>query len=115
MILNLLEYTFSSRDGYNVASFRKGEDCIAAMYNNPDLVVLDHSFLIKDSAFTNGLQILCNIRTNGSNVPVIVLSGEEDPEIIEKYNSKGVNKFIRKDSFFIDSLIESIDEVLSEA
>jgi DNA-binding response OmpR family regulator len=115
MILNLLEYTFSSRDGYSVKTFRKGEDFIASLTEIPDLVVLDHSFVLQTSEYKDGLEILRKMRSNNNNMPVIILSGEQNTDVIEEYNSIGVNKFIAKDSYFIDSLIESIDDVFAPA
>jgi two-component system, OmpR family, response regulator len=114
MILNLLEYTFSSRDEYKVISFRKGEDCVAVMDKNPDLIVLDHSFLVDNSKYSTGLEILKDIRIQKRDVPVIVLTGEQKEEVKQEYVKNGVQKFINKDSFFIDTLIESIDKVLQE-
>ena len=112
MILNLLFYTFSGRDEYHVETFLKGEDCIAQLQNNPDVIVLDHSFINENSRFQKGLQILQEIRKINSTVPVIVLSGEQDESVIEAYVKSGVTKFIAKDSFFIDSLIETISETM---
>jgi two-component system, OmpR family, response regulator len=115
MILNLLEYTFSSRDKYKVMSFRKGEDCIAVLDRNPDLIVLDHSFLVDNSKYSTGIEILEDIRELKSETPVIVLTGEQKEEIRQEYVKRGVKMFIRKDSFFIDSLIETIDKVFQTA
>lgn len=114
MILNLLEYTFSSRDGYHVSSFRRGEDCLEAIDQNPSLIILDHSFMLNNSNYSSGLEILSKLREKKYENPVIVLSGEQDEDIINAYKSHGVNKFIKKDSFFIDSLIESIDTIFAE-
>jgi CheY-like chemotaxis protein len=111
MILNLLEYTFSSRDEYKVESFRNGEDCLAVLDRHPDLIVLDHSFLVDNSKYATGLEILNDIRVKEIDVPVIILTGEQKEDIKQEYVKKGVKKFIRKDSFFIDSLIETINKV----
>jgi two-component system, OmpR family, response regulator len=115
MILNLLEYTFSSRDEYKVVSFRNGEDCLAVLNEKPDLIVLDHSFFVDNSKYSTGLEILADIRDLKYEVPVIVLTGEQKEEIRLEYVKRGVKMFIRKDSFFIDSLIESIDNVFQLA
>lgn len=114
MILNLLEYTFSSRDGYHVSSFRRGEDCLDAIDQNPNLIILDHSFMLNNSSYSSGLEILSKLRERKYENPVIVLSGEQDEEVINAYKSHGVDKFIKKDSFFIDSLIESINSLFKE-
>jgi CheY-like chemotaxis protein len=112
MILNLLEYTFSNRDDYKVESFRNGEDCLAELDKHPDLIVLDHSFIVDNSKYSTGLEILKDIRAKENDIPVIILTGEQKEEIKLEYVKKGVKKFIRKDSFFIDSLIDSINKVL---
>jgi DNA-binding response OmpR family regulator len=114
MILNLLEYTFSSRDGYVVKTFRSGEDFMASFHNNPDLVVLDHSFLLSNTIYESGIDILKKIRETNSYVPVVILSGEKNEAVISEYKNLRITKFIIKDSFFIDSLIESIKVILTQ-
>jgi two-component system, OmpR family, response regulator len=113
MILNLLEYTFKSRDNYDVKTFRNGEDCLDAMSEKPALIVLDHFFLINNTQLSRGIEILKKIREIDTDVPVILLSGENSENIIDEYARNGVDKFIIKDSYFIDSLIESIEDVFT--
>lgn len=112
MILNLLEYTFKSREDYQVNSYRSGEDCIVALDLNPDLIVLDHSFKNVGSKFEKGLDILIHIKTLRPEIPIIMLSGSDDEELMNQYLKNGASKFITKDSYFIDSLSESIENVL---
>jgi DNA-binding NtrC family response regulator len=114
MILNLLEYTFKNRDNYDVKTFRNGEDCLVAMSDKPALIVLDHFFIVNNTQLSKGIQILKKIREIDSTVPVIMLSGEKSESIINEYAKNGVSKFIIKDSYFIDSLIESIEDVFTE-
>lgn len=111
MILNLLEYTFKSRGSYEIRTFRTGEACLAAMDKKPDLVVLDHLFIIENTKFSNGIEILKKIREIDKEVKIIMLSGEQKEEIIKEYLKNGVSKFITKDSFFIDVLIETINDI----
>jgi DNA-binding response OmpR family regulator len=110
MILNLLDYTFNNRDGYTVKTFRSGENLLEIIGDKPDLIVLDHSFDVENSAYSNGFEILEKIREKNKTVPVIILSGEHNQNIISNYLKLGVNKFINKDSFFVDSLIEAVKE-----
>lgn len=113
MILNLLEYTFKSRDGYKVRTFRTGEDCLNAIKEKPSLIVLDHVFLIENSQFSSGIEILKKLREIDKKVPVIMLSGIDNNTITEEYLKNGATKFIVKDSYFIDTLIESIENELA--
>ena len=82
MILNLLEYTFKSRDNYDVKTFRNGEDCLIAMSEKPALIVLDHFFIISNTQLSKGIDILKKIREVDTKVPVIMLSGENNENII---------------------------------
>ena len=48
LIQNLLEYTISSKEGYNVSVFPSSEDCIQNLEKKPDIIILDHHFNSKD-------------------------------------------------------------------
>jgi two-component system, NtrC family, response regulator AtoC len=113
MILNLLEYTFKSRDGYKVKTFRTGEECLNSINERPSLIVLDHVFLVENSQFSSGIEILKKLREINKEVPVIMLSGIDNNTITEEYLKNGATKFIVKDSYFIDTLIESIENELA--
>jgi FixJ family two-component response regulator len=113
MILNLLEYTFKSRDGYKVKTFRTGEECLNSINEKPSLIVLDHVFLVENSQFSSGIEILKKLRDIDKGVPVIMLSGIDNNAITEEYLKNGATKFIVKDSYFIDTLIESIENELA--
>jgi len=114
MILNLIEYTFKNRGNYDIKTFRTGEDCLAVMNEKPDLVVLDHLFIIENTKFSSGIEILKKIREIDKEVEIIMLSGEQKEEIIKEYLKNGVSKFITKDSFFIDVLIDTINEIFPQ-
>lgn len=111
MIINLLEYTFQSREQYDVKSFHSGEDCLDGMGLNPDLIVLDH-ILGGDENSLNGLETLGKLKEINAEVPVIVLTGFGNDELLAEFMEKGAARFLTKDDYFIDSLIETIGEVL---
>lgn len=112
MIINLLEYTFQSREQYDVKSFHSGEDCLDAMNLNPDLIVLDH--ILEGDGVTNldGMGTLEKIKEINKDIPVIVLTGYGNDELLAEFMEKGAVRFLTKDDYFIDSLIETIQEVL---
>jgi CheY-like chemotaxis protein len=113
MILHLLEYTFSGRDEYVVKSFRRGEDCIAALDQHPDLIILDHSYIGNNSQFATGFEVLNEIRKHDQQVDVFVLTANDDDALKNEYISLGVERFITKNEFFIDNLIEAIGKKFS--
>ncbi len=114
IIQNLLEYTFNSREGYDVMVFSNGEECIHNLTLKPDLIVLDHLFLNNGASMMNGLDVLEEIRKKNKKVPVLVLSSQPSKELIEDFYKKGATSYISKEDYFIDTLIDSIENILSK-
>lgn len=110
MILNLLEYTLKNKQDFDVKTFFTGEECIAHLYLKPDLIVLDHLFKSNGSPKKNGLDILKEIKHIDSNLPVIILTSQEDEKLVDEFISEGAVKFIPKNDYFIDALMETIEK-----
>lgn len=108
MILNLLEYTFKSRAGIQVKTFFSGEECLENLHLKPDLVVLDHLFP-EDTGQMSGLDVIKEMRKADKDVSIIVLSSQQDENLIPEFLKVGAKQYISKDDYFIDALIESID------
>ena len=113
VILNLLEYTFKSREGYNVKTFDSGEECLGNLHLDPDLIVLDHLFYLRGVNGMSGLETLKEIRIKSPDVPVIILSGQEDLALIREFIKNGAIKYIPKADYFIDVLVESVEKVVA--
>ena len=112
MILNLLEYTFQSRQDYHVVCYNTGEECLENLDQNPRLIVLDHVLADRDSDRLNGLETLKEIRKIDKEVPVVILTGQGDEDLFAEFLENGANRYLTKDHFFIDSLIETIQQMI---
>lgn len=77
--------------------------------NMPDLIILDMSM-----PRLSGIDFLNNIRTSGlfREIPVLVVSAEEDNKIIQKCRDLGIEGFIPK-PFNPIQLDEKIDAILA--
>jgi DNA-binding NtrC family response regulator len=111
IILNLLEYTFKSRQGLRVKTFFSGEECLQNLYLNPDIVVLDHVFQ-SEKPKLSGIETLKRLRKLNKNIRVIILSKHKDERTISEYLKNGATRYIPKENFFIDELIESIEGIV---
>lgn len=111
LILNLLEYTFKSRQGLQVQTFFSGEECLQNMHLKPDMVVMDQVFPEGEDRM-NGLEILKKLKEINGKLPVIVLSSDKDEKIISEFITTGASKYIVKENFFIDELIEIIEAMV---
>jgi DNA-binding response OmpR family regulator len=112
MILNLLEYTFQNRQDYHVICYKTGEECLENLHQNPSLIVLDHVLADRDSDQLSGLETLIEIRKVNKEVPVVILTGQGDDELLSEFMENGADRYLTKDHFFIDSLIETIQQVI---
>lgn len=113
MILNLLEYTFQSRQDYKVICFQTGEECLENLDRDPSLIVLDHVLSGAGENRLSGLDTLKEIRKVNKNIPVVILTGQGDDALLAEFMEQGANRYLTKDDFFIDSLVETIQEVIS--
>jgi DNA-binding NtrC family response regulator len=115
LILNLLEYTFSNREGYEVQSFLTGADCLAQLSRSPRVVVVDHYFSKNDSSSQTGMDVLKTIKSTHPEVEVVILSNQNEKELIDEYLKQGAFKFIKKNDYFIDELINTLEQIFSQS
>ncbi len=114
MMLNLMEYTFKCREGFDVKSFYSGEECLENLHLNPSLIVLDYYLGEGESTAMSGLDTLKKINERNSHVPVVILSREKDKALITKFLQFGAMRYVVKDDFFINTLIETVENYFME-
>jgi len=110
MFINLMEYTFKCRSGYEVRTFGSGVECLEHMYLKPDLVVVD--FFLNTADLMTGIDLVKKIKEIKPDTLLILLSGNDDNEVMEEAKTLGVEKYILKDGYFIDNLIEYVTKIL---
>lgn len=110
MMLNLMEYTFNCREGFDVKSFYSGEDCLKNIHLNPELIVLDYYMGSVEEGSLSGLDTLKKIRELGSKATIVALSREKDEATIAEFIENGAQKYVVKDDYFIDTLIDTIEK-----
>ncbi len=109
--INTLVVKRFASDSYRLESYSYGEDCIKALYKNPDLIILDYFFVNKDKPVLNGMEVFDKIKETRPDVPVIMLSGQEKGEIVLELARKGIDDYIIKDNNLIDNLQLAIKEL----
>ena len=113
MFINLMKHTFKCKNGYSIKTFNNGEECIKCMDMNPDLVIIDFYLYGADSQIT-GLDILKKIREINPATPVVLLSGNDDKTTINEAITAGAKRYILKNGYFLDNLLECISELLND-
>ncbi|RPJ72355.1 MAG: response regulator [Alphaproteobacteria bacterium] len=114
MMLNLMEYTFKCREGFEVRSFFSGEECLDHIFMKPNLIVLDYYLGEGETNGMSGLDTLKRINEINNNIPVVILSREKDKSLIDKFMQDGAMQYVIKDDFFINTLIETVENYFME-
>lgn len=113
MIINLLEYTLKNRMNCEMKTFFSGEECLRNLKMKPDMIVLDHNFSSISGGDMSGMETLMEIKKYDKSLPVVILTGSEDEMLKNEYLSRGAVRYIEKNDYFIDTLMETIVTQLS--
>ena len=109
IIRNFLEYTFLGKSNYRIKTFPTVEECLESLHFQPDLIVLDHSFISESDTLMTGLDALKKIRSRDEQASVIILSSSTDESLINEYKLNGATAFIHKEGYFINTLLEVME------
>lgn len=98
--------------GYRVRSFAYAEDCVAALGEIPDLIILDYYFLKEGEIPMNGMEAYDEITRLAPGIPVIMLSAQEKGEVVLEFARKGMADYVIKDTDLIENLQMAVKEIL---
>jgi len=81
IFLKVLETQFKEQTDYEVLTFLTGEDCLKNLSQKPDIIFLDYYLNPTNPNVHNGLEILHEIKAIDSNIPVVMLSSQDQIEV----------------------------------
>ncbi|MBL4715612.1 MAG: hypothetical protein COC01_03045 [Bacteroidetes bacterium] len=109
-----LNKTINQQGGYfnefKLQTFPSADECIAKLSLNPDFIILD--FYLPG---LNGLEALLEIKKVNPEINVIILSGNDDPEMMEKAFKSGAYDYIVKGDHAIPYIKKDINNLLKKA
>lgn len=101
-------------EGFRVRTFAYGEECLAALRENPDLIILDYYFLSENGLPMNGMAVFDEILRVRPGVKVIMLSAQEKGDVVLELARKGITDYVIKDSSLMDNLLVSVREIFEK-
>jgi len=102
----LLKYHLSQNPDNDVNLFKTGTECIEGLKNNPDLVTIDY-----DLPDVKGDQLLEKIREKNPDLPVIIISGQEDVSTAISLLKMGVQDYFVKDDNTKDLVWNAVNRI----
>jgi len=90
---NLLKHHLSLNPDYEVFLFTNAKDCLDNLFKKPDVISIDHG--LPD---ITGDKLLAKIKSVNKNIPVIVISGQEDISVaLDLLKAGATDYFIKND------------------
>ncbi len=99
----ILEYHLSLNPDYEIVRFTNGKELLASIHQNPDLITID--FSLPDYT---GDKLYKKIREYNDQLPVIVISGQEDIGVAVNLLKMGVTDYLIKDDNTKDLLWNAV-------
>jgi DNA-binding NtrC family response regulator len=102
----ILAYHLGLNPDYKITRFETGKDCLLKMHLKPDLVTID--FSLPDM---QGDELFKKIRESNPQIPVIIISAQEEINVAVNLLKMGVNDYLIKDEATKDLLWNSIARI----
>ncbi len=94
----------------SIEEAENGGDCMTRVDNKKfDLVLLDYS--LPDM---NGFEVLGYLKKIRDRMPVIMITGREDDQIVEEAIRRGASDYIVKSKEFLDHLVTVVERTLAQ-
>jgi two-component system, OmpR family, response regulator len=100
--LKLLEIEFIQYSGYTIETYATGEICLENLPNNPDVIILDYYLdgIVKDAM--NGIQTLDRIKAYNPDIPVVMLSSQDNIEVaVNCMHHKAFDYVVKSETAFV--------------
>jgi two-component system OmpR family response regulator len=102
VFLKSLEIDFLENSDFFVETFKTGEQCLAALNNGPDLIVLDYYLDGIEKNAMNGISTLDVIKLKYPDLPVIMLSSQDEIQIaVSCMHHKASDYIVKSPTSFI--------------
>ncbi len=104
----MLDYMLSKESACRFVSFKTGEECIANLSMNPNLVILDYGL-----PGMNGLETFKEIKKYNPDIAVVILTENHDVHIAQEFvHAGGVYEYLLKEKDSVRQISSIIDTLL---
>ena len=102
----LLVHNLSLNSDYEIESFTNGRDCLNNLHKNPDVITLDYR--LPDM---KGLEILKNIKAENEEIQVILISDQDEIDVVVELLKYGAYDYIVKSRDIRERLLNTVQNI----
>jgi len=102
----LLVHNLSMNPDYEIESFTNGKDCLSNLSKNPDVITLDYR--LPDM---QGLEILKNIKAENDEIQVILISEQDEIDVVVELLKYGAYDYIVKSKDIRERLLNTVQNI----
>ena len=104
----MLEHKLGKNKNVVFKKFNSGEECLRNLHLKPGMVILDYNLQGMD-----GLETLKMIKKINFDLPVVILSAQQDLKVAISMFGEGAFDYITKDADTLVEVNKAIDKILS--
>ncbi|AMS25896.1 regulator [Bacteroidetes bacterium UKL13-3] len=101
-----LKYHLELNPDYNIHLFQTGKECIENLYKKPNIICLD--FVLPD---ISGDILLTKIQEINNQIPIIIISGQDNIEVAVNFLKSGAKDYIIKNNHTKETLWNAIIKI----
>lgn len=102
VFLKSLEIEFLQHADFAIETYATGELCMANLSHTPDVIILDYMLDGIDKKAMNGIETLDKIKAYNSDIPVVMLSGQDKIEVaINCMHHRAFDYVVKSETAFI--------------
>lgn len=102
VFLKDLEIEFLQSGNFNIKTFVSGEQCVANLSHQPDIIILDYLLDGTDKNAMHGIETLDKIKAINPDIPVIMLSAQDKIEVaVNCMHHKAFDYVVKSETAFV--------------
>ncbi|MGI6478064.1 MAG: response regulator [Salinivirgaceae bacterium] len=114
IFLQMLKESLTEIDNIEIFTAKTGEECVEHIDSSFKILVLDYFLNSENPDAQNGLEILRQVKQIVPEIKVIVLSGQEDGNLVYDFVRESVANYVIKDNNAFENVHKSIRDILND-
>lgn len=111
IFMEMLHDSLSDNSNYELHKFHSTEDCIENLNLIPHIIILDHLFKLEHGKKSmSGLDALLQIKAITSEAKIIMLTSQQDGDLVFEFIKAGAEDYVIKDENAFDNICNLIQE-----